>query len=175
MMTTIYTGDEAIAGLLNVSVVHVRRHADQVSVIRRVGQTRITSTAAMMAWTAHRGGQGGGQIEEADGAIFRRPEAPEEAAPAMPALGYLPTFASQEGGFLVGDQAIADFLGISLATLRRHAPDLGFIRRMGDLRITSLVAIEAWLREPLMPAQSSHPVAVKPGPGRPRQSARAVH
>jgi len=36
-MTTIHTGDEAIAKLLDVSVVHVWRHADAIPVIRRIG------------------------------------------------------------------------------------------------------------------------------------------
>ncbi|MCL7751907.1 hypothetical protein LV475_09920 [Guyparkeria hydrothermalis] len=173
-MTTIYTGDQAIVEVLNVSVVHVHRHADELSVIRRIGEKRITSDTALMGWTAHLVGQGSVQVEESEGPTFRRSEASGDAALTMPAWACLPSRPSTNVGFLVGDQTIIDFLDISVATLRRHAPDLPFLRRMGDLRVTSLVAIEVWLREPLMPAQSSHPVA-KPGPGRPRQSAHAVH
>ncbi|MFO7581764.1 hypothetical protein [Guyparkeria sp.] len=174
-MTTIYTGDDAIAGLLNVSVVHVRRHADLISVIRRIGEKRITSDTALLAWTAQRVGEDGEQAEEVDGPSFRRPEVPGDPGSTLPAWAFLPSLPSTHVGFLVGDQTIADFLGISLATLRRHAPELGFIRRMGDLRITSLVAIEAWLREPLRPAQPSHSIVATRGRGRPRQSARGVH
>ncbi|QGT77713.1 hypothetical protein GM160_01735 [Guyparkeria halophila] len=174
-MTTIYTGDEAIAGLLNVSVVHVRRHAGSISVIRRIGEKRITSDTALLAWTAQRVGCDSGQTEGMDGPTFRRTEALGDPDSTLSAWAFLPSLPSTHVGFLVGDQTIADFLSISLATLRRHALDLPFMRRMGDLRVTSVVAIEAWLREPLRPAQPSHPVMAKPGRGRPRQSARALH
>lgn len=129
-MTPIYTGDKAIAGLLNVSVAHVRRHADQISVIRRIGEKRITSDTALLAWTAQRVGHDAGQTEDVGGATFHRPEAPGDPDSTLSAWAFLPSLPSTHVGFLVGDQTIADSLGISLATLRRHAPDLPFLLRM---------------------------------------------
>ncbi len=174
-MTTIYTGDQAIADLLNVSVVHVRRHADSIAVIRRIGEKRISSDTALMAWTAQLIGEGGEEAKESDGPTFRRPEAPGDSASTMSAWACLPSLPSTDVGFFVGDQAIADFLGISLATLRRHALGLPFLRRMGDLRVTSPVAIEAWLREPLMPIPVSQCLPGKRSPGRPRRTVPAMH
>ena len=128
-----------------------------------------------MAWAAHRVGLGIEPQEDAQGPTFHQPEVSPNAASALPAWACLLPAPLQDTGFLVGDQVISDFLGVSIAMLRRHAPDLGFIRRMGGLRITSLVAIEFWLREPLMPKQVSRPIAAKGGPGHPQQLARAVH
>lgn len=46
----ILTGDEEIANFLKVSVPHIRRHGDDIPVIRRVGNIRITSEEALQAF-----------------------------------------------------------------------------------------------------------------------------
>lgn len=46
----ILTGDEEIANFLKVSVPHIRRHGDNIPVIRKVGNIRITSKEALQAF-----------------------------------------------------------------------------------------------------------------------------
>lgn len=71
---------------------------------------------------------------------------------------------------LVTDQSIADYLGISIASLRRHANEIPHVR-IGNQRIANPDALDAWLSGRLLWTTESNQTA-PPAPGRPRKRPR---